>query len=65
MVKQLTRLGDKLHLNRENALNQLETTVFTEILRKEDSTAEARSIMIDVIKIMFNSTRWEDRFGAI
>jgi hypothetical protein len=58
-------LGDKLHLNRENALNQLETTVFTEILRKEDSTAEARSIMIDVIKIMFNSTRWEDRFGAI
>ena len=21
--------------------------------------------MIDVLKIMFNSTRWEDRFGAI
>ena len=38
------------------------------MVSKEDSREEeavARQIMIDVIKVMFNSTRWEDRFGAI
>ena len=50
-------------------MGQLENTVLPEILRNtatnEDNFACARQIMIDVIKVMFNSTRWEDRFGAI
>lgn len=38
------------------------------MVSKEDSREEeaiARQMMIDVIKVMFNSARWEDRFGAI
>lgn len=31
---------------------------------REEETV-ARQVMIDIIKIMFNSKRWEDRFGAI
>lgn len=68
-VNKTTKLGDRLHLNREQAQNQLES----DLLRQLSSAANenegldkaARDIMIDVIKVMYNSERWEDRFGAI
>ena len=37
----------------------------TEGLDCSEDEAVARQIMIDTLKIMYNSSRWEDRFGAV
>ena len=71
MVNKLTKLGDRLHLNREQAYSQLDQEVFRTILGAKDQDGvailedTARAITIDVAKVMYNSERWEDRFGAI
>ena len=64
------KLGDRLHLNREQAYSHLETQIIPQILRDSagehaDLEAHARQMLIDITKVMFNSARWEDRFGAI
>ena len=73
----MTKLGDKLHLNRQSAVTQLEKELLPQISSLGNSVqggagasespyeAQARQIMIDISKLMFNSTRWEDKFGAI
>jgi len=70
MVNRLSKLGDKLHLNREQAQNILDNEILPTVTTGEEvGDVEyqnyTRSIMIDVIRVMFNSARWEDRFGAI
>ena len=68
MVNKLTKLGDKLHLNREQAQANLESSVLKDIcaLGEEDNVyIHSRQIMIDLLKVMYNSSRWEDRYGAI
>ena len=66
LVNRMVKLGDRLHLNRENSQTVLHTqvlpTIFTESVENQGN---ARAIMIDIVKVMYNSSRWEDRFGAI
>ena len=66
LVNKLTKLGDRLHLNRESALVMLNDQVVPSICSESaDAQRNARLIMIDVLKVMYNSARWEDRYGAI
>ena len=69
LIKDLTRLGDRLHLNREKSQNILETSTLPELVKREKEeegiSLNVKNIMIDVLKVMFSSTRWEDRHGAI
>ena len=66
-------MGDRLHLNRENSYNVLERNVLPEICAKpvtpgldcSEDESVTRQVMIDFLKVMYNSSRWEDRFGAI
>jgi hypothetical protein len=37
----------------------------TEGLDCSQDEAVARQVMIDTLKVMYNSSRWEDRFGAV
>lgn len=64
------RLGDRLHLNREQAYSALDTQILPQIVQAsvgdhEDLLGHARQILLDITKVLFNSARWEDRFGAI
>jgi len=62
----LSKLGDRLHLNREQAYNALGNQILPIICGGEpELQGYARQIMIDMLKIMYNSSRWEDRFGAM
>jgi len=58
-----------LHLNREQAFAQLETSILPEIVKQmatEESLKEnTMAVIIDILKLMYSSSRWEDRFGAI
>jgi len=66
LVNKLGKLGDRLHLNREQAQKQLETTVLPKILAADEATNKnSMLIIIDVLKLMFSSSSWEHRFGAI
>lgn len=77
LVNKMLKLGDRLHLNRQMAVSQLENELLPQISSLNSSAqggagssespyeAQARQIMIDVTKLMFNSSRWEDKFGAI
>jgi hypothetical protein len=63
------KLGDRLHLNREQAFNNLESVIipgFMKLAETDESVKQNTMLMIiDIMKLMFQSTRWEDRFGAI
>ena len=61
----MTKLGDRLHLNREQAQANLETAILPEIIKGDNEDHVEMKIMVDVLKVMYNSSRWEDRFGAI
>jgi len=66
LVNKLTKLGDRLHLNREQALSALRNQVTPSICSESaELQGHARTIMMDVLKVMYNSARWEDRHGAI
>ena len=68
LVNKVTKLGDKLHLNREQSQTYLETHVLPEICalgEDNDIYIHSRQIFIDLLKVMYNSQRWEDRYGAI
>jgi ATP sulfurylase len=56
LIKILTRLGDRQHLVREKAYEELTQSNFD---------AEEAEVCINYITMMYNSQRWEDRFGAI
>ena len=61
-VDTLTLLGDHQHLKRERAYLRLQN-----MLQETDleTQAEREVIALAFFKQMFNSARWEDRFGAI
>jgi len=67
LVNKLSKLGDRLHLNREQALTALETSVLPGLVEKcsDEEREQWICIIIDVLKLLFNSKRWEDRFGAV
>lgn len=71
LVNKVQKLGDRLHLNREQAQTALENSVLPAIagVQKADPQSgmedAARGIMIDVLKMLYNSNRWEDRYAAI
>ena len=56
LIKTLTRLGDRQHIVRDKAAIELEDFEF------DSDTAE---VATSVLNVMFSSTRWEDRFGAV
>lgn len=62
LVTALTLLGDHQHLKRERALQKLQA-----VLKENQGgqQADGEAISLAFFKLMFNSTRWEDRFGAI
>jgi hypothetical protein len=64
LINKLSKLGDRLHLNREQAQASLDTDVLPKLTEGE-AKQNTSLMMIDVLKLMFNSTRWEDRYGAI
>jgi hypothetical protein len=51
-------MGDHMHLNREKAWNQYKDLM-------KDAQQEEELISIEIVKLMVNSSRWEDRFGSI
>ena len=61
-VDTLTLLGDHQHLKRERAYLRLQN-----MLQETDleTQAEREVIALAFFKQMLNSSRWEDRFGAI
>lgn len=56
LIKILTRLGDRQHLVREKALEEFALLTFD---------SDEAEVCINYITMMYNSRRWEDRFGAI
>lgn len=69
LVNKLMKLGDRLHLNREQAYNALQDTILPAVIKNSETDESLKTnimlAIIDVLKLMFNSTRWEDRYGAI
>jgi len=71
LVNKVQKLGDRLHLNREQAQTALENSLLPAIAGAQDADPQsgmadaARGIMIDVLKMLYNSSRWEDRYAAI
>ena len=71
LVNKLQKLGDRLHLNREQAQTALQNSIYPAIKRAQQDDEScgiydaARSMTIDILKMLYNSTRWEDRYGAI
>lgn len=71
LVNKVQKLGDRLHLNREQAETALENSVLPAIAGAQKADPQsgmedaARGIMIDVLKMLYNSSRWEDRYAAI
>ena len=65
LVSKLTKLGDRLHLNREQAENTLAGQLIPELLKNPDEKETIMAIIIEVLKVMYHSSRWEDRYGAI
>ena len=61
-VGALVQLGDHQHLKRERALLRLQAVLKD---NREERQADREAIGLAFFKQMFNSTRWEDRFGAI
>lgn len=62
----LAQLGDHQHLRREKALTRITQMLEAQAEPAEQSWLEQRQlIMIAFYKQMFQSRRWEDRFGAI
>lgn len=62
LVTTLTLLGDHQHLKRERALQKLQAVLKE---NQEGQQADGEAISLAFFKLMFNSTRWEDRSGAI
>jgi hypothetical protein len=58
LVACLRKMGDHMHLNREKAWNQ-----YKELMK--DAKQEEEFISIDIVKLLANSSRWEDRFGSL
>ena len=56
LIKILTRLGDRQHLVREKAFEEFALLTFD---------SDEAEVCINYITMMYNSQRWEDRFGAI
>jgi len=71
LVNKVQKLGDRLHLNREQAQTALENSLLPAIAGAQKADTQsgiedaARGIMIDVLKMLYNSNRWEDRYAAI
>ena len=71
LVNKITKLGDRLHLNREQALTNLEGQIIPGILAAQAKDPlsgigeHSMLIIIDILKLLYNSARWEDRYGAI
>jgi|SaaInl54_10m_RNA_FD_contig_21_115275_length_212_multi_52_in_0_out_0_1 hypothetical protein len=51
-------MGDHMHLNREKAHGAFK-------LLLEKTGEEEETVSIELVKLMTNSQRWEDRFGAL
>ena len=70
LVNKTIKLGDRLHLNREQSFKILDTSILPQITNETsghtaDFKGHARQMLIDICRLMFNSARWEDRYGAI
>lgn len=51
-------MGDHMHLNREKAHKAYDVLL-------EKAGSEEEMISVELVKLMNNSSRWEDRFGAL
>ena len=70
LVNKTVKLGDRLHLNRDQSFKSLDQSILPQITsdsygHSSAFRSHAMSMLLDVTKLMFNSTRWEDRYGAI
>ena len=70
LVSRTVKLGDRLHLNREQSYDALDTQILPQIQQagtgdQEELQGHARQVLLDLTKVLFNSTRWEDRLAAI
>ena len=63
LVQKLTQLGHFQHLYRERAQNELKAWPFT--WAETQKVSDELQMCIQIFNLMFVSSRWEDRFGAI